>query len=197
MDFETIAPAIPKFDGMKPYQRIPFQFSLHIQKEEGGECEHISFLADGTSDPRPKFLQVLKEGLGKKGSVLVYNQSFEKGVMNEGATAFPEFRVWYDENIEPRVKDLLDVFRDFSYYDPAQKGSASIKKVLPVMSDLSYGDLEISEGMFASNEYERVTYDTSVSDEDRSKVRENLEEYCGLDTLAEVEIVKKLQDVIG
>jgi len=196
LDFETINPAIPKFDGMKPYQRIPFQFSLHVQKKEGGECEHISFLADGTDDPRPKFMQALKDGLGKKGSVLVYNQGFEKGVMNEGATAFPEFREWYDGNIEPRVKDLLDVFRDFSYYDPKQKGSASIKAVLPVLSDLSYKDLDIGEGMLASLEYERVTYDPSVSDEDRAKVRENLEKYCALDTLAEVEIVKVLGEVV-
>jgi len=123
---------------------------------------------------KSKFMQALKDGLGKKGSVLVYNQSFEKAVMDEGAIAFPEFREWYDENIMPRVKDLLDVFRDFAYYDPAQKGSASIKKVLPVMSDLKYDDLEISEGMFASLEYERVTYDPSVSEEDRKKVRENL-----------------------
>ena len=75
LDFETINPAIPKFDGMKPYQRIPFQFSLHIQKEEGGECEHFSFLADGMDDPRPKFMQALKDNLGDAGSVLVYNQS--------------------------------------------------------------------------------------------------------------------------
>ena len=196
LDFETINPAIPKFDGMKPYQRIPFQFSLHIQKEEGGECEHISFLAEGASDPRPKFMQALKDGLGKKGSVLVYNQGFEKGVMNEGATALPEFREWYDGNIEPRVKDLLDVFRDFAYYDPKQKGSASIKAVLPVLSDLKYSDLKISEGMFASLEYERVTYDPSVSEEDRAKVRENLEKYCALDTLAEVEIVGALRKAI-
>ncbi|MBT7567826.1 DUF2779 domain-containing protein [archaeon] len=169
LDFETINPAIPKFDGMKPYQRIPFQFSLHVQKEEGGKCEHISFLADGTSDPRPKFMQALRDNLGDAGSILVYNQGFEKGVMNEGATAFPEFREWYDENILPRVKDLLDVFRDFAYYDPKQKGSASIKAVLPVLSDLKYSDLEISEGMFASLEYERVTYDPSVSEETRAK----------------------------
>jgi len=193
LDFETIAPAIPKFDGMKPYQRIPFQFSLHIQGKTG-KIKHISFLADGTSDPRPKFMQTLRDNLKKRGSILVYNQGFEKGVMNESAVALPEFKEWYEDNIEPRVKDLLDVFRDFAYYDPKQCGSCSIKKVLPVMSDLSYGDLEISEGMFASNEYERVTYG-DVGDSERLKVREALEKYCELDTLAEVEIVKGLRRI--
>ena len=214
LDFETINPAIPKFDGMRPYQRIPFQFSLHVQDEEGGELRHISFLAEGTSDPRPKFMQALKDNLGEMGSVLVYNQGFEKGVFNEGATALDapkgvppaqmasadadkvgKFREWYDENILPRIKDLWDVFRNFYYYDSRQKGSASIKAVLPVLSDLSYGDLDIQKGDLASLEYERVTYDPSVSDEERARVREALERYCELDTLAEVEIVGRLGEV--
>ena len=197
LDFETINPALPKFNGMKPYQRIPFQFSLHIQNEEGGEIEHVSFLADGTNDPRPKFMQELRDNLGEEGSILVYNQSFEKGVMNESATAFPEFREWYDENILPRIKDLWDVFRNFYYYDSKQKGSASIKYVLPVLSNLSYKKLDINRGDLASYQYERVTYDPSVSEEERQRVRDDLEKYCKLDTLAEVEIVKRLNNIIN
>ena len=79
--------------------------------------KHVSFLAEGTSDPRPKFMQALRDNLGDAGSILVYNQAFERGVMDECATALPEFREWYDENIGPRIKDLLDVFREFHYYD--------------------------------------------------------------------------------
>ncbi|MCK5043578.1 DUF2779 domain-containing protein [Candidatus Pacearchaeota archaeon] len=191
LDFETINPAIPKFDGMKPYQRIPFQFSLHVQKSKGSKLEHISFLAEGTTDPRPKFMQTLKDNLGDKGDILVYNQAFEKGVMNEGQMAFPEFKEWYEGNILPRVKDLWDVFRNFWYYDSKQKGSASIKYVLPVMSDLSYSKMDIKNGAFASYEYERVTYG-DVDEKDRKKVRDALEKYCGLDTLAEVRIVERL-----
>jgi len=111
LDFETINPAVPKFDGMKSYQRIPFQFSLHIQEEPNGELKHISFLAEGTTDPRPKFMQSLKDNLRDNGSILVYNQGFEKGVLNECQMAFPEFKEWYEENILPRIKDLWDVFQ--------------------------------------------------------------------------------------
>ncbi len=194
LDFETINPAVPKFDGMKPYQRIPFQFSLHVQEKEGGELKHVSFLAEGMSDPRPKFMQALKDNLGKKGSVLVYNQAFEKGVMNESSDALPEFKKWYLENILPRIKDLWDVFKDFSYYDPKQKGSTSIKYVLPVFSDLKYDDLDIGNGMLASLEYERVTYG-NVDEKEKEKVRKALEKYCNLDTLAEVEIVETLGEI--
>lgn len=192
LDFETINPAIPKYDGMKPYQRIPFQFSLHVQDKPDGELKHVSFLAEGTSDPRPKFMQALKDNLGKEGRVLVYNQAFEKGVMNECSDALPEFKEWYEKNILPRIKDLWDVFKDFSYYNPKQKGSTSIKYVLPVLSDLSYSELDIGNGMLASLEYERVTYG-NVSDEERLKVREALEKYCEMDTMAEVKIVEGLR----
>ena len=191
LDFETINPAIPKFDAMKPYQRIPFQFSLHIQESKDSELKHISFLAEGTNDPRPKFLQELKDNLGEEGDILVYNQSFEKGVMRECSDAFPEFKEWYEKNIKSRIKDLWDVFRNFWYYDSRQKGSASIKYVLPVMSDLSYKEMDIKNGALASYEYERVTYDSDV-EEDRKKVRDALEKYCELDTLAEVKIVERL-----
>ena len=195
LDFETINPAIPKFDGMKPYQKIPFQFSLHIQEKPNGKLKHISFLADGISDPRPKFLQSLKDNLGEKGSILVYNQAFEKGVLNECSISFPEFKEWYEKNILPRIKDLWDVFKNFSYYDPAQKGSTSIKYVLPVLSDLSYDDLDIQNGMLASLEYERITYG-NVEEKERLKVREALEKYCEIDTLAEVEIINGLKEVL-
>ena len=196
LDFETINPAIPKFNGMKPYQRIPFQFSLHIQEKQDGELKHFSFLADGTDDPRPKFMQALKENLGEKGSILVYNQGFEKGVMNEGATAFSEFKDWYEKNILPRIKDLWDIFRNFWYYDSKQKGSASIKYVLPVFSDLSYNEMQIKKGDVASYEWERITFLENVSDEEKKKVRNDLGKYCELDTFAEVEIVRGLWEIL-
>jgi hypothetical protein len=183
---------------MKPYQRIPFHFSLHVQDKKDGELKHFSFLADGTNDPRTKFLKSLKDNLGDKGSILVYNQGFEKGVLRECTDAFPRFKEWYVENIEPRIMDLWDVFRNFDYYDSKQKGSGSIKAVLPVMSDLSYKDLEnVKNGEEASYQWERITFDSGIWKEEKEKIREDLEKYCELDTLAEVKIVEKLREVVG
>jgi len=195
LDFETILPAIPKFDKTKPYQQVPFQYSLHIVEKPNAKPKHISFLADGIDNPIPKFLQSLKENLGDKGDIIVYNESFEKKRLEEGADLFPEFEDLVEKNWLPRIKDLLIPFRKFDYYDPKQKGSASIKNVLPVMSDLSYDDLLIGNGMSASLEYERVTFG-DVSEEEKKKVREALEKYCCLDTLAEVEIVERLEKII-
>jgi len=195
LDFETIYPAIPKFDKTKPYQQVPFQYSLHIVEKPNGKPKHISFLADGFDNPIPKFLQSLKDNLGDRGDIIVYHELFEKGRLKEGADLFPEFEDLVNNNFLPRVKDLLVPFKNFDYYDPKQKGSASIKKVLPVLSDLSYDGLWIAKGADASLEYERVTYG-NVSEEEKQRIREALEKYCELDTLAEVEIINGLKWVI-
>jgi len=195
LDFETTNIAVPRFDNAKPYQQIPFQYSLHIQEEPNGELKHISFLAEGTSDPRQKFLQSLKENLGNKGDILVYNKSFEKMVLRQGKESFPEFEEWHDENILPRIKDLMDVFSRFYYYNPSQKGSVSIKYILPALSDLKYDGLDIKKGDVASYEFNRVTYG-DVEEEERQKIRDALEKYCELDTLAEVKIVEALGELI-
>jgi len=94
LDFETFSPAIPLYDGTRPYQRIAFQYSLHVLKEKDGQTEHFSFLSDGSSDPRSAFLSSLKAVMGTVGSVIVYNQTFEEGVLNELASAFPEDQGW-------------------------------------------------------------------------------------------------------
>jgi hypothetical protein len=146
-------------------------------------------------DPRPKFMQALKDNLGKSGSILVYNQNFEKSRMRESADYLPEFNDWYEKNILPRIKDLWDPFKDFSYYNSKQKGSASIKALLPLFSKLKYSDLDINNGLLASLEYERATYG-GVDEAERLKVYKVLEEYCKMDTMAEVEIVDGLREML-
>jgi hypothetical protein len=193
LDFETIGPAIPLYDGMRPYQNIPFQFSLHIEKNEGLELTHYAFLAEGTEDPRPQLLGELKELLGSKGSIIAYNSGFEEGVLRELAEAFPEYSDWFI-GIRERIVDLLKPFSSFHYYHASQKDTASLKKVLPAVTGRSYEDMEIGEGMDASIAYEQVTYG-DASEEERQKVREDLLKYCKLDTEGMIFIVEKLKEI--
>lgn len=193
LDFETFAPAIPKFDGTRPYQRMAFQFSLHIEQKDGS-TEHISFLAESKGDPRKAFVSKLKEVLETQGSVVVYNQSFEKGVLNELARDFPEYQDWVNE-VLPRVIDLLIPFRNFHYYNPSQQGSASIKKVLPALTDASYDDMDIANGSDASLSFEKTVF-ADMPKEKVKEIRDALEKYCELDTWAEVLLVKTLKDII-
>ena len=195
LDFETFSTAIPLFDGLRPYQQVPFQFSLHRQPAPGTKPEHQAFLADGRTDPRPEFLNRLRGCIGDKGSVVVYNAKFEKGVLDALAEAFPKHAGWIDA-VKARIVDLLEPFQSFDYYHPEQHGTASIKAVLPVLTEHSYADLEIQEGGQASLEYLRVHFG-DVPEAERRKVRDQLERYCGQDTEGMVWIVEVLRRLAG
>ncbi len=193
LDFETIGPAVPLFDGTRPYQDIPFQFSLHIIRDEHSKPEHFSFLTSGTSDPRPTLLNELQRLLGSTGSIVVYHQSFEEGILRDLGHTFPEYDGWVSQ-VRDRLVDLLEPFSRFHYYHPLQKGSASLKKVLPAITGCGYEGLDITEGQAASIAYQAVTYG-DVPEEVRNKVRKDLEKYCGRDTEGMIWIVEKLHEL--
>ncbi len=194
LDFETFNTAIPPFEGTSPYQQIPFQYSLHVVEKENAAAKHYSFLADGTDDPRTAFLSSLKIVMGDCGSIVVYNQVFEKGVLNNLATFLPKYNEWV-EDLNDRIIDLLAPFRSFHYYDPRQKGSASIKNVLPVLTGTSYDHLDISDGIDASLAFLDII-SNNVPEEERIKIRKDLEKYCSLDTEGMIWIVDKLKELI-
>ena len=177
MDFETFAAAVPIYDGTSPYQNIPFQFSLHVITKLGAMLEHYEYLAD----------------IGPKGSILVYYEAFEKSRLKELAKAFPEYQEWVDSIIR-RIVDLNVPFRDFSYYHPQQFGSSSLKQVLPVLTDLTYDDLEIGEGTTASLKFMEAAFG-DIPDKERQKIRNDLRVYCGQDTEAMVRIIKRLDEL--
>jgi hypothetical protein len=191
LDFETIQAAVPLFDHSRPYSQIPFQFSLHLIPARGAAPRHFSFLAAGRSDPRPALMAELTKLLGSQGSIVGYNTSFEITRLAECAAFFPEHAQWCTE-LRGRFVDLLDVFRNLSYYHPSQNGSASLKAVLPALTSTSYDGLEIGEGDTASREFMRVTF-SDVEEEDRSRVRAALAVYCKQDTKALVEILHALE----
>ncbi len=195
LDFETFATAIPLFDGARPYQNIPFQFSLHVQEALGSELKHFSFLAEGKHDPRPELLLRLHESIGDSGNIVVYNQSFEKRVLKELGEAFQEYAKWSEAIIE-RLADLIVPFRSFHYYHPDQKGSASLKKVLPAITGSGYEGMSIAQGDDASLAFLKITFDDVAADE-VIKVRENLLAYCGLDTEGMVRIIKRLEEIVA
>ena len=190
MDFETFMTAIPIYEGTRPYQSIPFQFSVHAVRSPGAKASNIYFLAEGKNDPRPEFLAALQKALGDTGTILVYYEAFEKNRLKELAAAFPSYESWVD-GVSERIVDLLGPFKDFSYYHPSQGGSASLKKVMPAITGISYSDLEISHGDVASLRYMQATFG-DISAEERIKIREDLITYCGQDTGGMVSIFENL-----
>jgi hypothetical protein len=190
MDFETIQFAVPKYDESRPYQQIPFQYSLHVQKTKNGPLEHYEFLGTPPTDPRPEFIQSLLDRLGEKGSIIVWNKAFENTRLREIARDLPE----YEPRIEPlfeRVADLMVPFRRKQLYTPEMNGSYSLKAVLPALiSDVSYSELEIQEGGSASMTYESLYCDNDP--DSMAKKREDLLKYCELDTFSMVRILELL-----
>ncbi len=190
-DFETINPAIPLYDGMRPYQKIPFQFSLVVVPNEDAEPQCFSFLAKSADDPRHALLAEMKRQIPDIGSIVVYNKGFEGPILKQLGESFLGYREWLD-GLAPRLYDLWEPFKKFHFYHPEQQGSTSIKHLLPTLTGRSYEGMEIADGETASVLYWNVTHEPAAEVE-RQKVYSDLEKYCGLDTDGMRSIVERLQ----
>jgi hypothetical protein len=191
-DFETIMPAVPYHDESRPYQQLPFQYSLHVVREPSqmANPEHFEFLGAPPADPRPVLIEAMLNQVGTKGSIIVWNASFERTRLLEMARDFPRYAAEIDSIVE-RMIDLMVPFRKKHLYTPEMNGKYSLKAVLPsLIPDLSYADLEIQEGGTASRIYDSLYTDSDP--ESITKKRADLLAYCGLDTLSLVRILEKL-----
>ena len=192
-DCETVSPAIPRFAGMRPYDLIPFQWSVHLQRQPGAAPEHFEFLATDKSDPRRAFVLALCDALGDCGSIVVYHQQFESQRLCELASWLPEFSVRINK-IQRRLWDLLPVIRNHVYH-PAFGGSYSLKSVLPALvPQMSYAGMEVADGQAAGLAWESLI-GSSCSEAERQRISKALLDYCGQDTLGMVGLVEKLQRV--
>ena len=193
-DFETVNPAIPRFASMRPYDQIPFQWSVHVLRRPGTELEHHEFLATDTTDPRREFITSLCSVLGKSGSIVVYS-AFESQRLSELAAWLPEFagRI---KKIRRRLWDLLPVVRNHVYH-PKFAGSYSIKNVLPALvPGMTYEGMEVADGTDAGLAWESLIQG-GLDQAERDRIRKALLEYCGQDTLAMVRLLERLQRVLA
>ncbi len=191
LDYETFFPAIPMFDGYKPYQQMVFQYSVHTLSEDG-ELKHFECLAQTLENPASEILRCLQGCCPKTGTVVVWNKGFEMARNDEMGILMPDHANLL-QSINSRVYDLMDIFRKLYYVHPDFRGSCSIKKILPVLvPSLSYKDLEIQDGGTASLTWYRMLTD-GLSNAEKQKTREAMLAYCKLDTLAMVEVFRCLQ----
>ena len=194
LDYETFGSAIPPFDGYRPYQQIPFQYSLHVQAKPGAELKHFEYLAGEFADPVPKLAAQLKKEIGPRGSVLAWNAVFEGGCNELMGKRHPRFRDFF-AGVNERLFDPMLIVRDGLYVDGQFHGSASLKKVQPVLvPDLSYKELEIREGGAALAAWPVLTSPATPAVEKR-RLRSALLRYCSLDTLAMVRILEQFRGI--
>ena len=184
LDFETDRPAIPRFEGFKVYEEFPFQYSCHILQSDGAVTYH-EYLHTDISDPRLPFLQSLLAHISDRGSIVVYNLSFERRILRNLAESFPEYASALQSIIE-RLWDQLTVLRKH-YEHPGFCGSKSLKSVLPVLvPSLSYKNLDLQTGGDAPAVWNLML--SASNETERQEWHRRLRAYCKLDTLAMVEI---------
>jgi predicted RecB family nuclease len=192
MDFETVFPALPRFSGMRPYDQLPFQWSVHTQAGPGAPVEHAEFLATTPGDPREAFLSSLLDALGTEGPIIVYNAQFEDQRLVELAGACPQYRNRVAA-VRERLWDLLPVMRAYVYH-PAFRGSYSLKSVLPAfVPAMAYDGLDIAAGDHAGLAYERLIHD-DMPPEERARLVTALKTYCGQDTLGLLRLIEGLME---
>ncbi len=214
LDFETFPCPLPRYRGEKCYTQSVFQFSLHIENspfECDKEKNHYEFLAKDHSDWRVDLVKALCEYIDtSKGTILVYNESFEKTRLKELGDIFPEYKkqlykmrdmifdLMYIVKTNSKFYEELgydkDEARMFNYYHRDMSGSFSIKKILPLFSNLTYKGMEVSNGVEALVTYasfpkmDKLEYDYKY---------QKLLEYCKQDTWAMVEILWGLRKLVN
>lgn len=212
LDFESFPCPLPRFKGERSYMQSLFQFSLHIEREPGvcdKEKDHLEFLAYNHEDTREELVQKLCEYIkDDNGSVLVYNQAFEKTRIKELAIFFPKYSEQL-HNINSRLFDLMHIVKNntkmyeglgfdserakrWNYYSEELYGSFSIKKVLPVFSKLTYKGMVVGNGMEAVYAYAGFP---NLNKEELINIRSALTKYCQQDTWAMVEILDELRKI--
>jgi hypothetical protein len=195
LDYETFSYAIPQFEGVRPFQQMCFQYSLHTIDAPGAEMRHSEYLArNGEPNPSLKLAEHMREAMsGGIGTVLVWYEAFEKTRNTEMAAMFPEYEEFFTE-VNNKTVDLMKIFADRLYIHPEFKGRSSIKKVLPVLCPdvTKYDDLEIGDGLKATISWYRAVKWDNLDDDERQRIFADLEKYCALDTLAMVEIYRVL-----
>lgn len=190
LDFETVAFAIPRWRGTKPYQPIPFQFSCHIEHLDG-KIDHKWFLDTSGEAPMRAIADGLVKNLGRSGPIFMYT-SFEEARTNDLIEFVPDLAPKLKLIIN-RLEDLHPIVKDH-YYHPDMKGSWSLKSVTECIApEMSYKKLEeVNNGMAAQKAYLEII-DTKTNAIRRKDLRNKLLEYCKLDTIAMVRITQVLQ----
>ena len=194
MDFETtFMTPVPLFDGTRPFQSVPFQYSLHWLKSPKGKLNHCEFIGAVKGDPQKQFLTTLLDSIPENACVLTWNKAFEGKVLRSLAERFPKYRKRIQSVLDNMV-DLMAPFRSKQIYHWQFDGSYSIKSVLPALvPELTYESLNISDGGTAAESWLRMRASTDL--EEQEQIKRDLLEYCHLDTLAMLKIVEKMKEL--
>lgn len=189
-DVEAFQPAIPVFTDTKPYQRIPFLYSLHYKESKDAPLQHVDYISP-IKDDRINFVQHFLQATENEGKILVFNTLMEKGILFNLMKDFPEFKNEIFERIN-RIVDVEIPFKELYYYHPKQQGSFSLKAIgNAVLSRDEFARSAVKDGEEAMAVYNELFYA-----EDKDSIQEklnHLKTYCQTDTLVLFHIYEKMK----
>lgn len=206
LDFESFSCPYPRFDKEKPYSQHVFLYSLIIQNHQDEQIRYRNYIAkDNKNDYREELFNTLVEDidLSKGGTIIVYNETFEKSRIKEAMEYYPHLKSKLND-INNHIYDLMLLLKGnkdkkivpekCNYYNTKQNGSFSIKKVLPIFSEEGYALINIKNGVEASNVYANFH---NLNEEELFKSKQDLIEYCNKDVYAMYIILKNLKRKVG
>lgn len=194
LDFEAVQEAVPRVPLAKPWQHLPFLFSLHTRPAEQGGLgapAQVTYLCREGLEAHEAMARTLAEALEGVGSIVVYNREMEARSLRYLAQRFPDLGYVLEGAVE-RLVDLYLLFQAFALYHPRQRGSLSLKSVLPALTGLDYSGLRFQDGRSASLAYywAHLDDDAPLGPQDRQWVDDELERYCGLDTFGLLKLLE-------
>lgn len=205
LDFESYSSMYPRFTGEIPFSCHVFMYSLIVQEIEGGPLIYKNFIApDNQNDYRCNLFKKLCADIEEEGTVLVYNENFEKTRLKEASDLFPELAQKLLK-IYNNIYDLLYLLKghksnknkDYAmnnYYNTLQGGSYSIKKVLPVLVNENYNHLKIKNGIAASDCYSKFHL---YKDDELDNIKKELIKYCNQDVYSMVQILGAIKKKVN
>lgn len=193
-DIEAFQPAIPLFVNTKPYDRIPFLYSLHYKENEDASLQHISYISPVGNDDRIHFIEHFLQATEKPGQILVFNTLMEKGILFKMMNDFPQ----YKKEILERINRIIDVeipFKELYYYHPAQQGSFSLKAIGNALLGVDeFSKSAVKDGEEAMAVYNELFY--WENKEDVNAKLQHLKTYCQTDTFVLYEIFERLKQLV-
>lgn len=193
-DIEAFQPAVPLFVNTKPYDRIPFLYSLHYKESEASELQHVSYISPIGDDDRINFIEHFLNATQKEGKILVFNTLMEKGILFKMMNDFPQ----YKKEILERINRIIDVeipFKELYYYHPAQQGSFSLKAIGNALLGFDeFAKSAVKDGEEAMAVYNELFY--WENKEELNAKLQHLKTYCQTDTFVLYEIFEKLKQLV-
>jgi len=201
MDFETVQQGVPILKDTKPYQAVPFQWSLHIQKSLEDKVnlnDGIGFLEFGNQKSIYDFLKTLLEALGNEGPIFVHNASFEITILKSliDRDECREFNNKIYSTIS-RIVDTLKLVRE-GFYSPAMQGSYSLKDIVKAIpTNVDYTSEQALSGGSEAQIAWFICTDSNIEENEKNRWAARLKQYCAQDTYAMYDLINYLTKALN